>query len=113
MRPAGVIALMWAGYAIGLYGWSLIRNYDVTFGQLVNPSQKWSGTGMSGTPPNPKTGKGGVQQWPPGTIPPIVVFGNGGLKPYPTPAAAGGVTTAPLAPGDPTPGTTSSGGKYA
>lgn len=37
MIPLGM-GLMWAGYAAGLYGWVLIRGYDVSFKQLVAPS---------------------------------------------------------------------------
>jgi hypothetical protein len=45
------MALVWAGYSVGLWGWCLIRDYNLTFGQLVSPTHPYSGT------------------WPPAPIP--------------------------------------------
>jgi hypothetical protein len=37
------MGIVWAGWALGLYGFCLIRGYDVTLGQLVNPVNIYSG----------------------------------------------------------------------
>ena len=37
------MSLIWAGYATGLYGWSLIRGYDLTLAQMVSPTKWYSG----------------------------------------------------------------------
>jgi hypothetical protein len=47
--------MLWAGYAVSMWGYTLIRGYNVTFGQLVNPVHPYG------------TGKG--QPWPPPLIP--------------------------------------------
>jgi hypothetical protein len=31
------VAFTWAGYAVGGWGWCLIRGYNITFTQWVNP----------------------------------------------------------------------------
>ena len=36
MLPLG-FGFVWLGYAYGLYGWCLLRGYDVTLRQLMNP----------------------------------------------------------------------------
>jgi hypothetical protein len=36
MLPLG-FGITWLGYSLGLYGWCLIKGYNVTFRQLVNP----------------------------------------------------------------------------
>ena len=43
--------LVWAGYGVGLWGWCLVRDYDVTLGQLFSPTHPYSGA------------------WPPAAIP--------------------------------------------
>jgi hypothetical protein len=50
MVAAGM-GLLWAGYAISLFGWCLLRDYDITFGQLVSPIHPYAGA------------------WPPAKIP--------------------------------------------
>jgi hypothetical protein len=36
------LALVWAGYTIGLYGYILVKGYDVSFKQLfVGPATAW------------------------------------------------------------------------
>lgn len=35
--PAIAFGVIWAGYSVGLWGWCLLRGYDVTFGQLIDP----------------------------------------------------------------------------
>lgn len=47
--PAIGMGVAWLGYSVALYGYCLIKGYDVTFGQLVNPAASVS--------------------WPPGPIP--------------------------------------------
>jgi hypothetical protein len=43
--------LIWGGYSAGLWGWCLIRDYNLTLPQLVSPTRPYSGP------------------WPPATIP--------------------------------------------
>ena len=35
------MALVFASYTVSMYGYTLVRGYNVTFVQLVNPRQKW------------------------------------------------------------------------
>lgn len=49
--PAIGMGLGWLGYALGLWGYSLIRGYNVTLGQLMSPLHPYSGA------------------WPPAAIP--------------------------------------------
>ena len=53
--PALAFGILWAGYAVGLYGWAVIRGYldesgkRIRFGELVNPVHPYSGPwGKSG-----------------------------------------------------------------
>jgi len=69
--------LVWGGWSAGLWGWCLIRDYDVTFGQLVNPVRPYAGP------------------WPPARIPDGQTWPSG-AAPARTAAAA---TAAPAAPG--------------
>lgn len=66
---------MWAGYAIGFYGWCLIRNYDISFIQVVKPNPYGTST------VNPKTGAlittGAIALWPPNQALDTVVFPTG------------------------------------
>jgi hypothetical protein len=43
--------MTWLGYSLGLEGWCLWRDYDLTLGQLMSPTHPYSGT------------------WPPAPIP--------------------------------------------
>lgn len=45
------MALIWAGYTVGILGWLWVGGYDVTFGNLF--AMKWPG-GTTAAP----TGKG-------------------------------------------------------
>jgi hypothetical protein len=49
MRAPLGIAVVFAGYTIGLWGYCLIRSYDVTFGQLFKST--WPGLQSSVTAP--------------------------------------------------------------
>ena len=44
----------WLGYSYGLYGWCLIKGYDVTLHELMNPvhQYQWPQGGPPLTPPN-------------------------------------------------------------
>lgn len=44
--------LIWGGYSVTLWGWCLLRNYNVTLGQLMSPVHPYAG------------------KWPPAAIPP-------------------------------------------
>jgi hypothetical protein len=41
--PAIGMGLGWLGYSLGLWGWSLLRGYNVTLGQLMSPAHPYSG----------------------------------------------------------------------
>ena len=43
--------LLWGGYAGGLFGWCLFKDYDVTLGELMSPFHPYAGA------------------WPPAQIP--------------------------------------------
>lgn len=65
---------VWADYSVGLWGWCLLRGYDLTFGQLVSPLHPYQGP------------------WPPPQISPGQIFPGGsqaaqppGTKPAPVP----------------------------
>ena len=84
--------LTWAGYSVGLWGWCLLRGYNVTLGQLMSPTHPYG------------SGKG--QGWPPAQIPDTQVFPGGPSSSSPAsssssgkPQSAGGNT----APGLPAP----------
>jgi hypothetical protein len=59
MVAAGML-LIWGGYSVSLWGWCLLRGYNVTFGQLVSPVHPYGSR------------KG--QVWPPPPIPASQVF---------------------------------------
>lgn len=40
---AVVMLAAWSDYLVGLYGWCLLRGYDVTIGQLANPLHPYPG----------------------------------------------------------------------
>ena len=71
--PAIGMGLGWLGYSLYLWGWCLLRGYDVTIGQLMSPI-------------NPYAGK-----WPPAQIPDTQLFPGAADKP----GAAAAVTSAP------------------
>ena len=55
---AGIgIALVWVGYTYGLYGYCLIRGYNVSFKQLF--STNWPPSGTGGSSPGDDGGSGG------------------------------------------------------
>lgn len=37
------LGIVWAGYAIGVYGWSVVKGTGLTFGQVVWPGKYGSG----------------------------------------------------------------------
>jgi hypothetical protein len=55
MVPIGM-ALAWAGYTLGMWGYCLVRGYNVTFMQLFGSS--WPGPKISASPIVKKTGPG-------------------------------------------------------
>ncbi len=59
MLPVGML-LTWAGYSIGLWGWCLIRGYNVTLGQLMSPVHPY--------------GSAKAQAWPPPLMSPNQIF---------------------------------------
>jgi hypothetical protein len=65
------MVMIWAGYSLTLFGWSLWRDYDVTLGQLASPLHPYSGP------------------WPPPLIP------AGQFWPAGQPAAGDGKAKAP------------------
>ena len=67
---AVAFALIWAGYSTSLWGWCLLRDYDLTFGQLVSPTHPYSGA------------------WPPAKIPATQIWPGGSTV---TPTAAGNI----------------------
>ncbi len=73
--------LLWAGYAVSFWGYTLIRGYNVTFGQLVNPVHPYG------------TVKG--QPWPPPRIPQGQLLPGPASAAPPGPAAPGGTQLAP------------------
>lgn len=76
MLAVGML-LTWAGYSAGLWGWCLLRGYDVTMGQLMSPAHPYL------------SGKG--QRWPPPMIADDVIFPGGRSQA----AASGGGAVAP------------------
>lgn len=65
---AVAMVLVWAGYGLGLFGWTLFEDYDVTLGQMMSPVHPYSGA------------------WPPAKIPAGQTW-PGGNKSTPAPAA--------------------------
>ena len=77
--------LIWGGYSTGLWGWCLIRDYDLTFGQLLSPSHPYAGA------------------WPPAHISPAQTWPGGGGA-APAAVAAGGSQQQAAAAKPPAPG---------
>lgn len=69
--------LIWGGYSVSLWGWCLIRNYDVTMGQLTSPLHPYG------------SGKG--QPWPPASIPDTQIWpGSNAAAAAPSAGKSGG-----------------------
>lgn len=68
--PAIGMGLVWGGWTLGLWGYCLIRGYDVTLGQLANPVHvlNWK-TATANLTPNTQIVPGG-QNTPAGAKPP-------------------------------------------
>jgi hypothetical protein len=50
--------VVWLGYSVQFYGYTLLKGYDVTFGQLVSPTHPYgSGRGQNWPPPLIKAGQ--------------------------------------------------------
>lgn len=65
------MALVWAGYSQGLFGWSLWQGYNLTLGELMSPIHPYSGAWPPAQIPAGQT-------WP--GNPPATALGNiGGL----------------------------------
>ena len=62
MLAVGML-LIWGGYSVSLWGWCLLRGYDVTMGQLMSPLHPY--------------GDGKGETWPPPPIGDDVVFPGG------------------------------------
>ena len=62
MLAAGML-IIWGGYSVSLWGWCLLRGYNVTLGQLMSPAHPYG------------SGKG--QAWPPALMGPDVIFPGG------------------------------------
>jgi hypothetical protein len=63
--PAIGFGIVWAGYTLGLWGYCLIRGYDVTLGELANPVHilNWARATQSTVPPGqmmPSSAKAGT-----------------------------------------------------
>ena len=52
------MALAWAGYAVGIWGYCLVKGYDVTFGSLFGTTWASAASSSGGTalPADPGTG---------------------------------------------------------
>ena len=79
MLAAGML-IMWTGYSVSLWGWCLLRGYDVTLGQLMSPAHPYG------------SGKG--QKWPPPLMGPDVIFPGGRTPAAPASAGAGASASA-------------------
>lgn len=55
-------AVAWLGYTVGLYGYCLVKGYNLSFGELVHPKNYYKG---SWPPPLIPDG----QLWPSKTVP--------------------------------------------
>lgn len=61
------MGLVFAGYAVGIWGYCLVRGYDVSFGNVF--AAKWPGAQVSMSTPGQVVLPGGhkLGQYPPGT----------------------------------------------
>lgn len=62
MEGPAVVAVgmlvVWLGYTVEFYGYTLLKGYDVTFGQLASPAHPYgSGRGQNWPPPLIKQGQ--------------------------------------------------------
>ena len=49
------MGIAWLGYSVSLWGWCLLKGYDVTLGQIMSPAHPY-GSGKSQTwPPGPRS----------------------------------------------------------
>jgi hypothetical protein len=85
--PAIGMGLGWLGYSLGLWGWSLLRGYNVTLGQLMSPTHPYAGAWPPPLLPNTQTLPGKqqatqVQTTSTATAPPVV--SGAGTNPAPT-----------------------------
>jgi hypothetical protein len=87
--PAIGMGLGWLGYALGLWGWSLLRGYNVTLGQLMSPLHPYSGAWPPAALPATQTLPGKQ------TAAPVAGEGSGGpvLPPSANPAPGPGTPT--------------------
>lgn len=69
MLAVGML-LIWAGYGVGLEGWCLFKDYDVTLGQLMSPFHPYAGP------------------WPPAKLGSDVIWPGGRSSPAPGAVAA-------------------------
>jgi hypothetical protein len=90
------LGVVWLGYAGTLYGYCLIRGYDISFMQLVNPARPYAGK----WPPPPA---GDTNVFPSGTAAdqaqPASSGGPGGSAPIPGSAAVKPKTPGKCPPG--------------
>lgn len=84
MRVALGVGLLWGAYAIGFYGYCLIKSYDVNLAQLLKPTNQWVGQGQEAQI------TANAYTWPPGVGSDSLVFptGNSGMA---TPKGSGAV----------------------
>lgn len=85
MRPALGMVMLWASYSLTLYGYCLLKGYDISFGQLLSPSAKWV------APSQYNKNTVGAHTWPPGPAPNTVLLPVGQVATVPvTPDGAVG-----------------------
>lgn len=70
MLAIGMV-IVWGGYSVSLWGWCLLRGYNVTLGQLMSPTHPYG------------SGKG--QAWPPPLMGSDVIFPGGHVGPHQMP----------------------------
>ena len=66
---------MWGGYSVSLWGWCLLRGYDVTLGQLMSPLHPYG------------SNKG--ETWPPKLIGSDVIWPGGRTAAGPSSSSRG------------------------
>lgn len=65
---AVALAVAWAGYAVGMWGYCLVRGYDVPFSGVLKPV--WPG---GGTTVAPNANAGGTPGAPGGSGAPVIL----------------------------------------
>jgi hypothetical protein len=73
--------LIWSGYSVGLWGWCLLRDYDLSMGQLMSPFHPYAGP------------------WPPAKIGDDVIWPGG--RSASSPASSAGPSPGGSVPGNP------------